>query len=115
MKSLETYQKLLAFVVVRTENVSDFAFRAAFALGVFVTAAIIMGSSLLTDEIETFQQYSEIFYSFSTSMCNVLNLTLVLRKRKEIFQFIDRLENEIEKRMCTSTKCNRNIFNRGQN
>lgn len=99
MKLLETYQKLVAFAIDRNRT-------SLISLAVLSAANIMAVFSFFTDEIHTFQQYSEIIYGFSTALSSITVLIAVLYKRAKIFQFIDAMQTEVEKRkMKLSAKC----------
>lgn len=110
MKLFETYQKLLSFAFVRIEIKSlsaselpivnyeyPLGLKNLIPLIVLVFAFIVLGTYPFTNEVDTFQEYSETIYTVITTLTNILLFMLLLWKRAEIFQYIDMFENEIEK------------------
>lgn len=115
MKLLKTYQQLLSFAFVRNKikslRASDVPnVNYEYPLGlwkliplfVWVPGLFLLIISLFRDDIQTFQEYSELIYSTATVCLNISNFITFLRKRARIFQFIDMFESEIEKRKLTS-------------
>lgn len=111
MKFLEKLQELLYFECVRIKikNFTDFdgsrviykhpvGFKNFFPLISLSSGFFILIYSLFTDEIQTFQEYSETIYNMATIFLNISVFILTFRERARIFRFIDMFENEIEKR-----------------
>lgn len=109
MKILQTYQKLLAFAIIRdklmngrlatAENVQNYplSLRNVFPM-LLLMLCIILSASYILIEAETFKQYSDCFYILVTSIANAGIFMILVWKRAEIFQLIDHLEIMIEKR-----------------
>lgn len=108
MKLFETYQKLLAFEIVRAKlksphskivsngNEVHYQLKALLPFVSYVWG-LVSASIFICFEAKTFAEYSQSFYSFAMTMLNcssfLLHITFVGWK---IFNLIDKFESTIE-------------------
>lgn len=108
MKLFETYQKLMAFEIVRAKLKSSHSRIAANSNEVHLQLktllpfgshiwGIVSASIFICFEAKTFAEYSQSFYSFAMTVSNLCSFLLhITCVGSKIFDLIDRFESTIE-------------------
>lgn len=65
---------------------------------IWLVLGVAMTLTFLIFEAQEFVEYSESFYPFVTALLNLCNISVMIRNGAKLFQLIDHLERETQKR-----------------
>lgn len=90
--------KISSYPSQNVTNKYPFSLTNLFPLAVSFTSVSLVICSLFSDEMDTFDEYSDLVYSLATNLINIVIFVTIFVKRADIFEFIDMFEEEFTKR-----------------
>lgn len=116
VKPFQIFQKLFAFIAIRSEvitpsnkgkskcfNLFELVLPGRYPIIALTVYLFCFGSGLiclvlyLHIEADTFEDYVESFYSFTTAFGNGISAIILFLNRRDIFSLIDSIERIIQK------------------